>query len=260
MRKIVYHANCHDGITALWVAMQRWPHGVPVKGVYGIDPVPVESFTGDDVVFVDFSYRRDHMLAIAAAAASLQVYDHHKTAEAELDGLGFCVFDMERSGAGLAWDELMPGRRPPLVDYVEDRDLWRFSLPQCKEVHAACNSYPVTLEHRDILMRQPIVDLQREGEAILRYHNKLVQSALQSVRRTKEVTGDFVPVITCPNIELVSDLGHEMAKGQPYAAIVIHGPDRTTVSLRSEPGGVDVSEIAKKRGGGGHKHAAGFTL
>lgn len=31
-------------------------------------------------------------------------------------------------------------------------------------------------------------------------------------------------------------------------------------SLRSREGGVDVSEIAKQFGGGGHKHAAGFRL
>ena len=31
-------------------------------------------------------------------------------------------------------------------------------------------------------------------------------------------------------------------------------------SLRSEEGGLDVSEIAKKFGGGGHKHSAGFKV
>ncbi len=41
------------------------------------------------------------------------------------------LFDMERSGAGMAWDfvhaDLGPLRaRPRLVDLVEDRDLWRF--------------------------------------------------------------------------------------------------------------------------------------
>jgi len=31
-------------------------------------------------------------------------------------------------------------------------------------------------------------------------------------------------------------------------------------SLRSQEGGIDVSEIAIKFGGGGHKHAAGFKV
>jgi nanoRNase/pAp phosphatase (c-di-AMP/oligoRNAs hydrolase) len=32
-----------------------------------------------------------------------------------------------------------------------------------------------------------------------------------------------------------------------------------TYSLRSAEGGLDVSVIAKRHGGGGHPHAAGFT-
>jgi nanoRNase/pAp phosphatase (c-di-AMP/oligoRNAs hydrolase) len=31
-------------------------------------------------------------------------------------------------------------------------------------------------------------------------------------------------------------------------------------SLRSTPEGMDVSEIAKQYGGGGHKHSAGFRI
>ena len=34
---------------------------------------------------------------------------------------------------------------------------------------------------------------------------------------------------------------------------------KNIVSLRSNEHGVDVSEVAKNCGGGGHKHAAGFS-
>jgi hypothetical protein len=37
------------------------------------------------------------------------------------------IFDMNRSGAGLAWDYFQPmTSRLRFIDYLEDRDLWRF--------------------------------------------------------------------------------------------------------------------------------------
>ena len=37
-------------------------------------------------------------------------------------------------------------------------------------------------------------------------------------------------------------------------------PKGRTFSLRSADGGMDVSEVAKRYGGGGHAKAAGFTV
>ncbi len=256
---IVHHDNCHDGITALWCAKKRWPNAEAYAGKYS-EPPDLERLRDRDVVVVDFSWKRPAMLELAKVAKSILVLDHHQTAAAELDGLAFAKFDLSRSGAGMAWDEFFPNTpRPSLVDYVEDRDLWRFSLPCSREVHAACASYPLTLEVRDELMGRKIEDLIGEGEAILRYHDKLVASAAQNAGRMV-IGGHDVPAIACPNIELASDLGHALAKGQPFAAVYVDKPDGGRyVGLRSTPEGLDVSEIARSFGGGGHRNAAGFT-
>ena len=255
---IIFHDRCHDGITALWAALQRYPNAEPYPARYE-SPPDLDRLRGRDVVIVDFSWKRGPLLAVADASASIQVLDHHKTAQVELEGLDFCVFDMERSGAGLAWDELVGGERPRLIDYVEDRDLWRFSLPNCREVHAACNSYPLTLEQRAILMGRDIEGLVTEGRAILRYHDRLVESAAQWAQR-ETIAGFDVPSIQCPNIELVSDLGHRLAKGEAFAAIwVVKEDGSVAYSLRSSDDGEDVGAIAASFGGGGHRGAAGFT-
>jgi uncharacterized protein len=47
---------------------------------------------------------------------------------------------------------------------------------------------------------------------------------------------------------------------EPFAACYWDVPNGQVFSLRSCENGVDVSEIAKQFGGGGHKHAAGFTV
>lgn len=59
---------------------------------------------------------------------------------------------------------------------------------------------------------------------------------------------------------LQSEVCHELCQGEPFAAAYWDEADGTRRwSLRSsETDGVDVSEIAKLYGGGGHVHAAGF--
>ena len=55
-------------------------------------------------------------------------------------------------------------------------------------------------------------------------------------------------------------MGHLLGKGEPFAATFFYDGEGYVFSLRSDDNGLDVSEIAKQYGGGGHKHAAGFKL
>jgi len=58
---------------------------------------------------------------------------------------------------------------------------------------------------------------------------------------------------------LFSYIAGELAKDRPFGTYYIDRHDgKRQWSLRSRDGGVDVSEIAKAHGGGGHKQAAGF--
>jgi len=55
-----------------------------------------------------------------------------------------------------------------------------------------------------------------------------------------------------------SELGNHLIKTLDFEYIFIINPQRGKVSMRSKPD-FDVSEIAVKNGGGGHKNAAGFS-
>jgi len=59
---------------------------------------------------------------------------------------------------------------------------------------------------------------------------------------------------------MASDVAGELSEGYPFAAVFWVSQSEKTYSLRSRENGIDVSEIAKKYGGGGHKHAAGFKI
>jgi hypothetical protein len=129
---ILFHANCTDGFTAAWVAWRAFNRQADIHPCSYGDPPP--DVGGREVYVVDFSYPRPVLEEMAQRAAFLRVLDHHKTAEEALRGLPYCQFDMTRSGARLAWDYWHPGLPPPpLVAYVEDRDLWRWRSRAAKQ-------------------------------------------------------------------------------------------------------------------------------
>jgi len=131
----LYHANCADGFAAalaVWMKYKDSYEYIPVQ--YGNPAPPVD---GRDVLIVDFSYPRKELLQLKEAAKSLLVIDHHKTAEKELAGLDFCIFDMNKSGAVLTYQYISPDQEiPKLFLYIQDRDLWKWELPSSREVSA----------------------------------------------------------------------------------------------------------------------------
>ena len=177
------------------------------------------------------------------------------------------LFDMERSGAGMAWDYFFPNiGRPKLIDHIEDRDLWRFKLPHTRAISAALFSYPYDFDVWDELMRSSFFEeettlarLAKDGEAIERKHHKDVADLVEATKRRMVIAGISVPVANLPYI-YSSDAGHLMAEGEPFAACYWDTPDGRVFSLRSQDDGADVSSVAVQYGGGGHARAAGFRM
>lgn len=270
----IYHANCADGFGAAWVVRKALgADNVDFHpGKYG-EPAP--EVEGRDVILVDFSYKRDQLLQLAQSARSVLIIDHHKSAAEDLAELPVAppkysdwlaaqqplgaVFDMQRSGAGLTWDYFYPfSPRPRLINHIEDRDLWRFALPGTKAVTAALFSHAQDFHLWDDLMKRHLSDLRGDGHAILRAHDKNVADLVPNARRLT-IGGQDVPALNCPHF-MASDAGHILAQGEPFAACYSDTPKGRVFSLRSQPEGLDVSEIAKQYGGGGHRNAAGFTV
>ena len=63
-------------------------------------------------------------------------------------------------------------------------------------------------------------------------------------------------MINCSN--LISEIGNVLSKRYPFVVMYFDTPSIRKFELRSSS--VDVSEIAKLHGGGGHKFAAGFRV
>lgn len=273
----IYHGNCADGFGAAWAV--RHALGLSDHQFFAATHQgPPPDVTGKRVVMVDFAYKKPVVEQMAEQAQSILILDHHKSAQAELaeypepppglhDHHGwipdfgvYALFDMERSGAGIAWDYFHGAARPPLIDHIEDRDLWRFRLSGTREIQAAVFSYPYEFGiWSRLILGTDLADLAKQGAAIERKHHKDIAELVAVTKRRMVIGGHDVPVANLP-YTMASDAGHAMAKGQPFAACYWDTADGRVFSLRSTDEGLDVSQIAVEYGGGGHRNAAGFRM
>lgn len=256
---IIYHRNCWDGFTAAWVAHRALGGGDLHAAHYGEPPPDV---SGRDVYVVDFSYPRAMLDKMAETAVKLVVLDHHKTAEDDLRGHPNAVFDQNESGASLAWRYFHPGGAvPALVQYVRDRDLWLWELPDSREVSEYLRLFDFDMDVWDRLAEEVAHDRGRmvaSGESLRMATKKRVQSAAaHPVRVTIRGVPFLVSNATTDFSEVAGALSAETGAGAAY----FHRQDgRVQFSLRSEARTVDVAEVAKTYGGGGHAAAAGFDV
>jgi len=258
---VIYHGNCTDGFGAAYAAWFKFGNKAEyIEAHYGQPPPKV---TGKEVYILDFSYKRDVLLAMHKEAKSLLVLDHHMTAKEDLDGLSFAVFDMNRSGCVMAWEHFHPALAIPWgLKLIQDRDLWRFEMPYTKEFTAAIRAFvEPSFEAWDNVFadQNESNKLVLRGRDLLKLEDKDISFLAQ---RKHKVTLAGIEGIACnaPS-KYASELGNRLAKeSDTYAVIYSYDGYREEwqFSLRSV-GDYDVTPIAKHYGGGGHKNASGFA-
>jgi oligoribonuclease NrnB/cAMP/cGMP phosphodiesterase (DHH superfamily) len=278
MDTVLFHNSCPDGWCSAYIAKKKYPEAELIALDHGksaeyIDTL-IQSLRGKDVLMTDFSFRtRLENDNLAAVAKSFRILDHHLTAQAVLTGVSYATFDMNRSGAGLAWDYLFgkdatdlmyrdgsnfQEERPWFVNFVEDRDLWRNTLPNAKEVSAYLMTQPYTVEAWDDLANIKIEEAVTYGTGALRQIEYYVKNVVKN-RQLGTIDGLTAGIANAQYISC-SEIGHELAnESQVGITWFERGDGVIQFSLRSV-GDIDVSAIAKRRNGGGHKNASGFQL
>jgi len=290
---MIYHANCADGFGAAWAAWMRWGDSVEYVPVsYGQEP---PELLGKHVLIGDFSFKRDTFERTAPGAASVIILDHHATAEAELQPWRVFVdkqnspltvdvvetawaaenrinrvlahFNKNRSGARMVWDFCFPGEDAPmLIKLIEDRDLWRFTMPETKPFGVWLRCEPMDFERWELIAQElndgnDSARIFSEAAAMQRFSDAKVAEIGRLARRGI-IDGQEVPLCNCPPM-FASEVGHWLLAENPFAPFVACYSDQGKArgySLRSEDCRADVSEIARKYGGGGHRNAAGFGV
>lgn len=256
---VIYHGGCTDGFGAAFSAWKCLGNRAEYYACkHGESPPDVR---GKNVVILDFSYDNATTKRLISEAASLLVIDHHKSAMVELHDVSNTHFDMNHSGARLSWDFFHPGHPPPkLINYIEDRDLWKWELPYSKEFSAAFDMVPFEFEEFEKYEDDSVFDdAVKRGSYILAYSKTVIKKVCEKAA-LRRYQGMEVMVVNSSH--WMSEIGNRLSHDCDFAVIWYydHEDRKNKVSLRAFHDNVDVSEIAKRFGGGGHKKAAGFAL
>lgn len=268
---VIYHGHCRDGFCSAWVASRFLEDAEFFAADYGTEP-PLNLIAGRDVYVLDFCYPREDMDTIAGLAMRLVVLDHHKTAQEALRDFQCddvrVIFDMERSGAGITWDwfsertdQTRGAPRPWLVDYVEDRDLWRFKLRDSEMVNAFVSTLSFEFHSWSYALNLGLDEAVSRGAICQHKTRQYIREVLAANAQLVEFDGETVPLVNAPQVD-ISELVRELLDQTDDAPFALgfwqRGDGKFAYSLRSNEG-FDVSEVAKRYGGGGHAQAAGFV-
>ena len=264
---VIYHCPCMDGFGsafAVWKLVGDQAEYFPCQ--IGKDPPDV---TGRNVLICDYSYSYDILTQMIQDANSLAILDHHKTAEADLQDIPpeYKIFDMNHSGAYLTWTFCHPNEPvPPLISYIQDRDIWTKELPQTNEFTAGLFTIPFEFEEYDKLLDpQHFQNCINKGTILLAQQQDHVEWLSNKADvKLVQINGSQYLAAFLNSPIYQSELGNHLMNtlNIDFAAIYSHHDKHgaTRFSLRSLDTKADVSQIAKVFGGGGHRNAAGLSI
>jgi len=261
---VIYHDNCPDGWCAAWVAYNALKSDGPptlMPATHGTPPPELDGY--DTVYIVDFSYSHDELVTMSRGRR-VTVLDHHQTAIDNLaqgDSAGHygAILDADRSGAGITWDFFHIGEdRPDIVNYVEDRDLWRFDLPQSREVNAYIRTQPYEIGvWEDINQLLSVDQMADVGRGVLLHIDAYCRAAAGHAYWCE--MGDRTFPIVNITYESCSEVANYMLDhfGTDMAGYFFQrGDGAWQYGFRSR-NGVTVNDFAESFGGGGHPQASG---
>ena len=240
----------------------------------------------DEIILIDITFPFD-ILQELGTKTKLTVIDHHVSFKKQVDNhlqighdvvtdeLKFITFeyiyDDKLSACELGFKHYF-GYVPPIVELVGKYDTWRANgtneweetvLPMKYYLYGKVNK-PEDVKNYwfdsvEELYHEDIIDDMLEiGKSIMEYERKMDESKTNSYAFERDVYGLRA---LCINTNFMSSetmmTKFDSSKHDIMIGFAYNG-NNWGVSLRSIGDKVDVSQIAKARGGGGHSQSAGF--
>jgi len=293
---IIYHKACLDGFSGFFVA---YTSGRLTKDVYIHEDVPSTTkippgIDGKDVLIIDVAYRKEVLEEIFKSARSVVFIDHHISIKNDVEELHkkynkksniTIIYNDDRCGATLTWIYLFGRQEIPLfLKYVEDQDTGKWLYPKTRSfIFALKCYYHLSTESKSLnkwfrlLNKENVVKLIKKGRYMKTYNDHIVNINLprhtlerfpskkiyELNRGTFTKPGQYKVAVYCGhNCPSVTELGvAAMEKiNCDFCIMWVYNLDskKYVLSMRSKE--VDISEIAKIFGGGGHRLAAACTF
>ena len=281
---VVVHGGCSDGMCAAAVlhsylfpnvkadadTLRTFYTSYPGKVIGTVNFLAGRYSSSTKVLFFDVAVNQAEFVALLTAFPRAEVHDHHESTK-ECKPHPQLILDMTVSGAVLAcrYARVGCGQIYLLVQYVQDRDLWNFTLPSSKEVNRYLHDQlPPRYDSMDkwlcyLKSREWVKEAMEKGSLLVRSEDRIITDAIKNAAFLN--VGPH-KVVAINSQTLRSDVGARasgMFKEFHYVMVWYYSGDanKVYVSLRSDkynPIAADVNEVAKSLGnGGGHRHAAG---
>jgi oligoribonuclease NrnB/cAMP/cGMP phosphodiesterase (DHH superfamily) len=239
----------------------------------------LSKIVNEDIYISDlsFSEKEKHILLNLIKNSNNIIWnDHHDTSikfeEKFSDELPIIKGIRNKSGSGAlnTWKSLFPYTEAPrIVKLVSDWDTFTLNYNESTSLMYGINSInkfknPLSDAWRQLLENNKsnefkmhsITDLIIEGNSIKRYLNIQYDEIIKNSAYISEYEGTECLVINHP--KATSLIFGEYYKKYPFVVVFSYDGSKYKYSLYSN-NKFDVSTIAEKFGGGGHKGAAGFA-
>jgi oligoribonuclease NrnB/cAMP/cGMP phosphodiesterase (DHH superfamily) len=266
---VIHHGDgCTDGLGAKYAAWKKFKDtAIYIPASYKDKPPEIES--GSEVYIADFSYSRDFLRDLYARSEILKVLDHHKSAAEELQGEPYATFDMNKSGAVLAWEYFHPEEKiPEFFLRIQDRDIWTWKFQDTKDILNGFSVLPQTVETIDSIAFNPSITeksaleyLKETGSSVSLYTQQQVDKIIESnAVRFMNYKGHEIAIVNS-NTQ-ASEIANNLCVKFDLDYAIVWKLDKdgcVSLNFRSDNQGknFDVSELAKFFNGGGHRNAAG---
>ena len=263
---VIYHDDM-DGFTGAWAAWKKLKNKAEYMEL-GYDTKNYDflfQLEDKEIYMIDYCLKTQEMLRLAEKNKVILI-DHHLSSKETADLLPESVFDDKRSGASLSWEYFHGKKKMPLlVLYVEGYDIWKFKLSNARELTTVLNLYSFNFKVWDKLAKMfqdknKIKELIKKGGAIVDYQKSLIG---ELSNKGQEVVFEGCDAVAVNSPVLSSEIGNHIYTQTGKIGIVWSYKGKNApkihVSLRGD-GKINLSELAKKYGGGGHKASAGFAV
>jgi len=244
---------------------------------YGDDFPWSEINPSEKLFMLDFSLQPFNKMVKLSELVGMNLIwiDHHKSAMDEhkrwnnehpaylaidgirKDGIGACQ---------LVWESLYPDKIiPTFIKLLAEYDVWNHSDPRTLSFQYGMRQFKDTYPLNQDLW-QSLFDVEEVhritgiGGVIIKYQDSENEKYCKARSFEVEIDGlKCIAVNKGLTNSKVFDSVWDPEKYDAMAAFCLMSPDRGwTISLYTDKPEIDVSIIAKKRDGGGHKQAAGF--
>lgn len=266
--KIYYH-NDADGrcSAAIVLALHATPNCELIECDYNkeIDLSTIE--VDEEIIIVDFSFKPEVMYKLLEITLDVIWIDHHITTMSydynndSIDG----IRSIEYAACELTWQYFMqddnPHNVPWAVKYIGDYDNWEFKYAnETKQFYEGLKMFDTSPQSElwvSLFNNENIVQIGDAGFYATTYRNKYCQDIRDAYSYETIFEGHRA---LCMNVYKFGSFAFgDKFNHYDMCISYIHDGSNYVVSLYSD-GKINVSEVAKKYGGGGHVGAAGFVM